>query len=88
MDSDVTFAGVALIPLIVGLIQFLKRIAGNVEGNIWLGLSMLLGIAGMSAVYLAEQGAPADFQGWLSMVILGLAFGLAASKAYDETLGK
>lgn len=86
MNESLSYAGVVLIPLIIGLIQFIKKIFPEADSRIWLLLSMFLGILGQVAVYVADTGTPSDFKQWLTLIILGLAFGLATSKTYDETL--
>lgn len=87
MDAyTVAVGGVVLLPLIVGIIEALKRLFPGAPGRAWFGLSLLLGVAGWCATQLATAGVPADAAGWLSLVVLGLSFGLAAGKAYDEVL--
>jgi hypothetical protein len=83
---NLAFAGVAISGLIVGLLQVAKRFFPTAHSNIWLGASLFLGIVGQTAVYVAQLGVPDSFQAWLTLLILGLAFGLSASKAYDETV--
>lgn len=86
-DGDVAIAGVLLIPLIIGFIEALKRLFENAPGKLWFGLSLLFGFLGqVVALLIQENQLPADLAGWASLVVLGLAFGLAASKAYDETI--
>jgi len=86
--TTVGISGVLLVPLIIGLVQFVKRLdTGNViAGNVWLASSMLLGVGGYATVHIATVGVPTDFLGWAGLVVLGLSFGLASSKAYDETM--
>lgn len=88
--STVAIGGVVLIPVIVGLIQLFKRFAPNAPDNVWLALSFVFGVAGQFIVYvIANGGAFSSIPGWdlatwAAAVVTGLAFGLAASKAYDE----
>ena len=58
----------------------------KIGGSVWLGSAMVLGIAGHTAVYWVEIGPPRTLADRSAVTVLGLAFGLAASKAYDETL--
>jgi hypothetical protein len=79
--------GVLLIPLIVGLVQLVKRMIPAAPDNVWLFLSFVLGVAGQCVVWMIATGTA--FAAWsldnvATMVVLGLAFGLAASKAWDE----
>jgi len=92
MDAaTVAIGGVVLIPIIVGLIQLLKRFFPTAPGNLWLALSFLFGLAGQFVVYVIANGGSfasiADWTLalWAACVVTGLAFGLAASKAYDES---
>ena len=87
-DPNLAIAEVALIPLIVGLIQALKRFFPSAHSNVWFGLSLLLGVVFQVAAYVATVGLPSGFTEYFSLVVMGLAFGLSAGKAYDETLGK
>ena len=87
-DPNLAIAEVALIPLIVGLIQALKRFFPSAHSNIWFGLSLLLGVVFQVAAYVSVLGLPSGFTQYFTLVILGLAFGLASGKSYDETLGK
>jgi len=86
--ATVAIAGVALIPLIVGIIEFAKKLdPGNVvPGQVWLASSMVLGVIGESVAVIIASGMPNTLEAWASLVVLGLSFGLSASKAYDETL--
>jgi len=70
--------------VILGLVQYAKQL--GVNGKASLGLSMGLGVALGGSAWLASQGAPGDFGGWFVALIVGLAYGLAASGLYD--LGK
>lgn len=84
--TTIAIAGIALIPLIIALIQFAKRVVPGADSRVWLVTSLVLGVSGQVAVYIISEGIPESFGGCVSLVVLGLAFGLAASKAYDETV--
>jgi len=86
--ATVAIAGVVLIPLIISLIQFTKRLAPDTDGRVWLLLSMVLGVGGETVAFIIAGGVPVVLKGWAALVVLGLSFGLAASKAYDETLNE
>jgi hypothetical protein len=86
--ATVAIGGIVLIPLIIGLIEFVKRLAPGAPGNVWLVTAMILGIAGQVVVWLIAYDLPAGLEPWAILVVQGLAFGLASSKAYDETIGK
>lgn len=92
MDAaTVAIGGVVLIPIIVGLIQLVKRFFQQAPGNLWLACSFFLGLLGQFIVYvIANGGSFAAISEWTlalwsACVVTGLAFGLAASKAYDES---
>lgn len=85
--TAVAIGGVALVPLIVALIQFAKRFASSAPGNVWLGASFVLGVIGQIVTWIIALEAPVGawtLEQWAVVVVLGLNFGLAASKAYDE----
>jgi len=86
--TTVAIAGVVLMPLILGLIQFFKKLDPNnqVPGGVWLAASMLFGVAGQVVAFIVASGVPTDPKAWAALVVLGLSFGLATSKLYDETL--
>lgn len=85
-DADLAVAQVALIPLIVGVIEALKRFFPTSPSNLWFGLSLFLGVAFQVAAYVATVGLPSGFTEYFSLTVMGLAFGLAAGKAYDEVM--
>lgn len=85
MAEELIFSGVVLVPLIIGLIGIAKRFFPKAHDNVWLGVSLLLGIVSAVAVYVANEGMPGSFQSGLALVVLGLSWGLSASKAYDES---
>ena len=78
--------GVLSVPTIVAFIQFLKKVTG-LTGNVWLLTSFILGVVSQALAAVAVS-PPAGLGGWLALVGIGVVGGLAASKAYDETLGK
>ncbi len=90
MNVDIgTFAigNVLLMPLIVSLIQFFKRFTSRPLEKLWLALSFLFGVAGEVVIFFVANGQTTVgwvFATWAAAIVLGLQFGLAASKAYDE----
>jgi len=85
--TNVAIGDVLLLPLIIGLIQFVKRFFAQAPGNVWLFASFALGIIGQMVVFMAANGTAVgswNFSTWIMVVVYGLAFGLAASKTYDE----
>ena len=78
--SQIVINGVPLMVLIVGIVQFSKELGLRAP---WLrvlaaALGLLLGLASQLAA-----GIPADFAGWLGVVVFGLAVGIAASGLVD-----
>lgn len=87
--SKVAVGDVALIPLIVGLIQFFKSFVPAAPGNVWRAASFILGLCGQLAIFvIAHDGGVSgwDLGTWLTCAVTGFAFALAAGKAYDEVL--
>lgn len=88
MDESILIAGVVLSPLIIGWVQVLKRFAPDASGNLWLGLVLFFGVVLSMIAQVANEGTPGSWQGWLGVVVIGLFYGLATSKLYDETVRK
>ncbi len=87
--TNVAIGDVLLLPLIIGLIQFVKRFFARAPGNVWLFASFVLGITGQTVVFMVANETAVgswDFGTWSMVVVYGLALGLAASKMYDELL--
>lgn len=78
--STLIVAGVPLIALVFGLVEFFKSVF-DLEGKKVTLLSAALGLV-LSVPYQLTQAIPTDFPGWFSVVVIGLAFGLAASGFY------
>ena len=76
--SKLAIGGVAIIPLVAGLVEFSKRL--NVKGNALLVEAFVLG-----AVFAAIAGAisldliPALAVPWIQVVFIGLAGGVAGA---------
>lgn len=77
---DAVVNGVPLLVVILGVVEFLKKL--GVNGKASLAASMILGLA-LGILYQVSLALPADLAGWLGAVIYGLALGLAASGLYD-----
>lgn len=93
-DRELTIAQVAIIPLITTTIGALKRLLPlipilgdyfeNLHNDAWFGASLFLGVAYQITAYFAFVGTPKGLAEWFTLSVIGLAFGLAAGKAYDE----
>ncbi len=79
-----SIAEIAVIPMIVGLIQFVKRFFPQAPDNLWLGSAFFLGIAFQVVAFLIANPWPWTLGVWLSAVVLGISAGLAATGAYDR----
>lgn len=78
-----TIATIAVIPLIIGLVQAVKAFfPPGTDTRYWFGLSLLLGLGAGLALQLM-QGDEWTWVRWVEAVVYGLAFALAAGKAYD-----
>ena len=79
--TSLLVAGVPLVAVIFGLVEFLKKF--GVQGN-WLTLaSLLIGLVLGFCYKVSEAGMPADFAAWFSTIVFSLALGLVASGLYD-----
>ena len=79
--TSLLVAGVPLMVVIFGLVEFSKKLGLNGKGLTI--FSMLLGLAFGIAYQISTAGVPAGFAGWFTVVIFGLALGLVTSGFYD-----
>ena len=79
--SDIVFNGVSLMALTFGLVEIIKSWF-SIGGKVVTGISMGIGILLNVGYNLSVEGLPTEASGWFSMIIGGLAFGLAASGFY------
>jgi hypothetical protein len=78
--EDVVVNGVPLLALIIGLVTFAKSM--GLAGRALQALSACLGLA-LGIAYQVSLGVPADFSGWLGVVVYGLGLGVVASGLVD-----
>ncbi len=78
--SDALVAGVPLIFVVIGLVEWSKRL--GVSGKPLMVLSMLIGVV-LGVLYQFSQQPLEGFSAWFSAVVYGLALGLVASGIYD-----
>lgn len=82
---DFAIAGVAIIPLVLGLVEFAKKF--GVGGNAALALSVFLGILFSGLAYAFDQNMISEAaQPWVMLAVVALSGGLGAAGLYD--LGK
>lgn len=80
---DLTYAGIAMVPLIIGLVELAKRIGLETR---WAGpLAVALGLLASLGFYLS-QTVPGG-EGWAEAVLLGLGLGLSAAGLYSGAKG-
>lgn len=78
--QDAVVAGIPLIFVVMGLVEWVKRI--GVSGWVLQALSMAFGMA-LGVLYRMSLQMPVDFMGWFGAIVYGLALGLVASGVYD-----
>jgi len=83
--QSLAIGGVALIPLVLGLVEFSKKL--GVQGNWCVFESFVLAaVFGMLAYAIDAELIPLAAVPWISMVVVGLGcgvFGLAATGIFD-----
>jgi len=82
---EFAIAGVAIIPMVLGLVEFAKKL--GINGNASLILSIVLGFIFSGVVYAVQSGiVPAGAVPYINLVVVALSGGLGAAGLYD--LGK
>ena len=82
---EFAIAGVAIIPMVLGLVEFAKKL--GVNGNSSLVLSIVLGFLFSGVVYAVQSGIIPDAAvPYINLVVVALSGGLGAAGLYD--LGK
>lgn len=76
---EIAIGGVSLLVLVLGLVEFAKRL--GVQGKASMVLAMVLGVV-IGVVYKL-MGIYPVIDPWVQVVVFGLAFGLAATGIYD-----
>ena len=82
-SETIGVAGVMFVGLIIGIIEAAKRFFPDAPNNVWFGISLLLGLILQTVYVLVIVGVPETAGEVFTVVILGLAFALAAGKSYD-----
>lgn len=78
--SNAIVAGIPLVLVVIGLVEWIKRF--GLQGAALNVASLLIGlVAGIA--YQVSIALPVDFAGWFAAAIYGLALGLVASGLYD-----
>jgi hypothetical protein len=80
MFDTILVAGIPLVVVVLGLVQFIKGF--GLEDNIVKGVSLAVGLV-LGVGYQLSLATPVDFAGWFAAVVFGLGLGLVASGLYD-----
>lgn len=78
---EVIINGWPIIPIILGLVELVKRL--GLKGNVLIIVSMVVGLLMGAGNYIATLGLPSAFAGWFALIVGGLGYGLVASGIYD-----
>ncbi len=78
--SNAIVAGVPLTLVVIGLVEWSKRL--GLQGKALQVLSMAIGLA-LGILYQYSLQPPADFAGWFGAAVYGIGMGLVASGIYD-----
>ena len=78
---DMIFSGVSLAMIIMGLVEFSKKLGAG--GKLLTALSMVIGVLLGVGGFIAQNGVPVDYAGWFAAAMVGLVYGLSAAGLYD-----
>lgn len=79
--TNAIVAGVPLLFVVIGLVQFAKKLGA--AGNVLIIVSMAIGLVLGAGFQFATNGFPVNFGGWFAVVVYGLGLGIVASGVYD-----
>lgn len=71
-----------LLPLVMGLVELVKKVFPKLQGNWIVLLSFLLG-GGIGAGTLLSQRVPVGFAEWFTFALGAMAYGLIPCGLYD-----
>ena len=80
MNFDAIVAGLPLVLVVLGLVEWVKRL--GLAGKAVVIVSMAIGLA-LGLAYQVSIAVPIDFAGWFSAAVYGIGLGLVASGIYD-----
>lgn len=80
MFENILVAGIPLLAIVIGLVQFIKGF--GLSGNVVRVASLVVGLL-LGGGYQYSIAAPTDFAGWFTLVVFGLGLGLVGSGLYD-----
>jgi len=80
MNFDAIVAGLPLVLVVLGLVEWVKRL--GLAGKAVVIVSMAIGLA-LGLAYQVSIALPIDFAGWFGAAVYGIGLGLVASGIYD-----
>ena len=80
MNFDAIVAGLPLVLVVLGLVEWVKRL--GLQGRAVVIVSMAIGLA-LGLAYQVSIAVPIDFAGWFGAAVYGIGLGLVASGIYD-----
>ena len=80
MEFDAIVAGLPLVLVVLGLVEWVKRL--GLSGKPVVIVSMAIGLA-LGLAYQISIALPLDFAGWFGAAVYGIGLGLVASGIYD-----
>ena len=80
MNFDAIVAGLPLVLVVLGLVEWVKRL--GLAGKAVVIVSMAIGLA-LGLAYQVSIAVPIDFAGWFGAAVYGIGLGLLASGIYD-----
>lgn len=80
MNFDAIVAGLPLVLVVLGLVEWVKRL--GLAGKAVVIVSMAIGLA-LGLAYQVSIAVPIDFAGWFGAAVYGIGLGLVASGVYD-----
>ena len=78
--SNAVVAGIPLVLVVIGLVEWIKRL--GLSGTALNVVALLIGL-GLGVAYQCSIVVPVDFAGWFTAGVYGVALGLVASGIYD-----
>ena len=80
MNFDAIVSGLPLLLVVLGLVEWVKRLglSGKPVILVSMGIGLVIGIA-----YQVSIALPIDFAGWFGAAVYGIGLGIVASGIYD-----
>lgn len=80
MNFDAIVSGLPLLLVVLGLVEWVKRLglSGRPVILVSMGIGLVIGIA-----YQVSIALPTDFAGWFGAAVYGIGLGIVASGIYD-----